>query len=271
MVLPVEQVIRPTTCRLRIGDLWQHRPVLRVLAVRDFKVKFKQSVIGPVWLLIQPTALLAGFVVGFSNVVDVDTGVPYSLFVLVALSAWIFFSISFNMGAASLITNWALVRRTPCPRVTLPLASLLTNLPALAIPSAAALVVAAANDELSLRALLLPVAIAWLLVLTGATVLLFAGVAARYRDVVPGVPFILQIGIFAAPIGYSLDQLSGTVAALVSFNPLTGIIETLRWMMLDSYSLPADTVLIGMASTGLIAVVAWQLFGRLEVAMADFI
>jgi lipopolysaccharide transport system permease protein len=271
MVLPVERVIRPTARRLRIADLWQHSPVLRVLAVRDFKVKFKQSLIGPLWLVIQPTALLAAFVVGFSNVVDVHAGVPYALFVLVALSAWIFFSISFNMGAAAFITNNVLVRRTPCPRVTLPLAGLLTNLPALAIPSAAALVVSAANDELSLRALLLPVAFAWLLVVTGSAVLLFAGVAARYRDVVPAVPFVLQIGIFAAPIGYSLDQLSGTVSTLISLNPLTGIIETLRWMMLDSYGLPADAVLIGLASTAVIAAVAWQLFGRLEVAIADFV
>ena len=79
----------------------------RVLAVRDFKVKFKQALIGPLWLVIQPIALLVAFAIGFGNVVDVETGVPYSLFVLVAITAWTYFSITFNMGVAVFVTNIA--------------------------------------------------------------------------------------------------------------------------------------------------------------------
>ena len=243
----------------------------RVLAVRDFKVKFKQSLIGPLWLVIQPIALLVAFAIGFGNVVDIETGVPYPLFVLVAITAWTYFSISFNMGVGVFVTNLELVRRTACPRLSFPLATLLTNLPALIVPGLAALILSAALGELSPRALLLPLGLAWLFVLTGAVVLLFAGVGARYRDVIPVVPFVLQVGLFITPIGYALDDLGAAARALVTLNPLSGLVESLRWMMLESQPLAPDVVLIGLGSTGVLLAVAWWLFGRIEITMADFI
>ena len=243
----------------------------RVLAVRDFKVKFKQALIGPLWLVIQPIALLGAFAIGFGNVVDVETGVPYSLFVLVAITAWTYFSITFNMGVGVFATNLELVRRTACPRLSFPLAALLTNLPALIVPGVAALTLAAALGEISPRVLLLPFGLAWLFVLTGAVVLLLAGVAARYRDAIPVVPFVLQVGLFVTPIGYALDDLGSAARAVVSLNPLSGVVELMRWMILESHLLDLEVVLVGLGSTTVLLAGAWWLFGRIEVTMADFI
>jgi lipopolysaccharide transport system permease protein len=271
LVHPVERVLQPAARRVRIRHIWEDAPVTRVLAVRDFKVKFKQTLIGPLWLVIQPIALLVAFAIGFGSVVDVEAGVPYPLFVLVAITAWTYFSITFNMGVAVFVTNFELVRRTACPRLSFPLAALLTNLPALIVPGVAALTLAAALGEISPRVLLLPLALAWLFLLTGAVVLLFGGTAARYRDAIPVVPFLMQVGLFITPIGYALDDLSAAARTLVALNPLSGVVELMRWMILESHVLDLEVVLVGLGSTSVLVAAAWWLFGRIEVTMADFI
>jgi lipopolysaccharide transport system permease protein len=271
LVHPVERVLRPVERRVRLRHIWENAPVTRVIAVRDFKVKFKQALIGPLWLVIQPIALLVAFAIGFGNVVDVETGVPYPLFVLVAITAWTYFSVTFNMGVAVFVTNLQLVRRTACPRLSFPLATLLTNLPALIVPGVAALILAAALGEISPRVLLLPLGLAWLFALTGAVVLMFAAVGARFRDAIPVIPFVLQVGLFITPIGYALDDLGAAARAVVTLNPLSGVVELMRWMVLDSHVLDLAPVVVGLGSTSVLIAAAWWLFGRIEATMADFI
>ena len=107
--------------------------------------------------------------------------------------------------------------------------------------------------------------------LTGAVVLMFAGVGARFRDAIPVVPFVLQVGLFITPIGYALDDLGSAARAVVTLNPLSGVVELMRWMILDSHVLDLEVVLVGLGSTGVLIAAAWWLFGRIEVTMADFI
>src|SRR3954454_13537402 len=115
--LPTERVIVPVKRRLRLRDLIREAAVIRVLAARDFKVKYKQSALGPAWLVFQPMALLLAFFVAFRNLTNIESsGVPYLLFTLVGLTVWSFFQAAMTIGAASIITNVAFVRYTPCPR-----------------------------------------------------------------------------------------------------------------------------------------------------------
>src|SRR5215207_3304777 len=102
--------IRPTKRRVKLADFYRDAPVIQVLAARDFKVKYKQSLLGPLWLVFQPLALLAPFLVAFRGLADVQAGVPYTVFALVGLTVWSFFQASMIMGSASLITNIMLVR-----------------------------------------------------------------------------------------------------------------------------------------------------------------
>jgi len=120
--------IQPTKARIRLADLYPDLPVIRVLAARDFKVKYKQSLLGPLWLVFQPLALLAPFLVAFRGLADVQAGVPYTVFALVGLSGWTFFQASMTIGAASLVSNVTLVRYTPCPRLAFPVAGILASL-----------------------------------------------------------------------------------------------------------------------------------------------
>jgi lipopolysaccharide transport system permease protein len=267
---PGEHVIAPARRRLKIRDIPRQSAVIRVLATRDFKVKYKQSMLGPLWLLFQPVALLLAFIVAFRGLGNVRTsGVPYAVFSLVGLSAWAFFQASMTIGSASILTNANFVRYTPCPRSAFPVAAIIASLPSFAITAAGAIIGAAATGHLSVRVLLLPFALVWLLVLTGGAVAVTASAAVRYRDVISALPFLLQIGVFFAPVGYSIAGLSPFMHRVVEVNPLTGLIEAMRWMMLTEYRPPIGAIAIGLAITGVVSVTGWRLFARLETTMAD--
>jgi ABC-type polysaccharide/polyol phosphate export permease len=267
---PVEQVVKPAKRRLSLRDLVRDAPVVRVLAARDLKVKYKQAVLGPLWLVFQPLALLAGFLLAFKGLAGVQTsGVPYALFALVGLSVWSFFQAAMTIGTASLVTNINFIRYTPCPRPAFPLAAVIASLPAYAVTAGGAVVAAAAAGWLSPRVALLPLALAWLLLLTLGVVALASSMAVRFRDVNSALPFLLQVGVFFAPVGYSLAQLSPTVRAIVYLNPLTGIIEASRWMVLSGYQPSVGPILVSLGLTLVVAIAGWQLFTRRETVMAD--
>jgi lipopolysaccharide transport system permease protein len=264
------RLIVPAKRRLRLRDLPAQLPVIRVVAARDYKVKYKQSLLGPLWLFIQPVALLGALVIAFNRVTTVSTGgVPYVLFALVGLAVWAFFQASAHMGTASLITNYQLVRRTPCPRFAFPLSAAIASLPSLAIPAVTALVVAGVGGHLSPRALLLPLGVVWLFVFTVGVVAITSSLAVQFRDIISALPFLLQVGVFVAPVGYSTAHLSSGIKLLISLNPLTGIIETWRWMILRGEAVATLPLVLSLVLTAAVAVFGWLLFARLEVSMAD--
>src|SRR3954447_8775731 len=134
------RIVKPVKRRLKLPDVWRGAQGVRVIAARDFKVRYKQSVLGPIWLLFQPLALLIAFFITFRNLANVQPGIPYSVFALVGLSAWAFFQASMTIGTASLIGNITLIRFTPCPRFAFPIAGLIASLPAFAVTMVAAIV-----------------------------------------------------------------------------------------------------------------------------------
>src|SRR3954453_22610455 len=141
-----EILITPVRHRISVRDLTGNAGPMRVLVSRDLKVKYKQSVLGPIWLVFQPFALLVAFVIGFHSVGHVETeGVPYALFALTGLSIWGYFSSASTTGAMSLIGNTNLVRYTACPRLPLTVATLLAAVPAFLVPAGAAIVAALAD------------------------------------------------------------------------------------------------------------------------------
>jgi lipopolysaccharide transport system permease protein len=261
--------IEAVKTRVRPRDLLRDLAVIRVLAARDFKVKYKQSLLGPLWLFFQPLALMAAFLVAFRGLADVQSGVPYVVFALVGLTAWAFFQASMTIGTASLISNITLVRFTPCPRFAFPLAAVIASLPSLAVTGLAALIAAAVTGTLSPRVLLLPLAAIWLFLLTCGVVALVASFTVRYRDTLSAMPFLLQVGLFLAPIGYPLSELGSTVRALVDLNPLTGLVEGWRWMVISGYVPSFEPIAISLVETSLLVTIGWFVFSRLETTMAD--
>jgi ABC-type polysaccharide/polyol phosphate export permease len=191
------------------------------------------------------------------------------LFALVGLSAWSFFQAAMTIGTSSVITNTSFVRYTPCPRPAFPLAASLASLPSFVVVALAAIVGAVATGHLSPRVVLLPVGLLWLLVLTVGVVAITSALAVRYRDVISALPFLLQIGVFVVPVGYSLTGLSPVVRHIVELNPLTGLIECWRWIILSGYGPRLAPIIISIALTGALAVLGWFVFSRIETTMAD--
>lgn len=272
-MVPLPEVrIEPVRSRLRLRDIIGNAEVIRVLAIRDLKARYKQSLLGPIWIGFQPLALLAAYVIGFHAVGNVDTdGVPYAVFALAGVTIWAYFQAAMIAGTASIIGNGALVMKTACPRYAFPLASLLAALPSFLVPFCASLITALIAGRASVRWLLLPLPALWLLLITTGTVAISSAITVRFRDMVSALPFLLQVGAFVVPVGYPVTTLSPTLRIIESLNPLTGTIEAWRWVILDTNSayMPAIYLAVGI---GLVVIAAgWRVFGRAEVKMADVI
>ncbi len=269
--LPVTR-IEPAKSRLRLREVITAWPVVKVIAVRDLKARYKQSLLGPLWILFQPLALLAGFIVGFRGVTHVTTGgVPYALFALAGVTMWSFFQAGMIAGTSSILSNGALVRKTACPRFAFPIAALLAVLPSFLLPCLAAMTWSVVSGRASLRYLLLPVVVLWLLATIAGIVAISSAVSVRFRDLVSALPFLLQVGAFLVPVGYPVSTLGHGLRLLVSLNPLTGVIEAWRWVVLDTNGIYLPSIYISLALVGVLVAFGWRVFARFEVKMADVI
>jgi lipopolysaccharide transport system permease protein len=132
-------------------------------------------------------------------------------------------------------------------------------------------VAAVVTGTLSPRVLLMPIGVVWLALLTLGAVAMASSVTVRYRDVLSVMPFLLQLGVFLAPVGYPLRQLGSTARTIVELNPMTGLIETWRWMIVADYPKPGWPATYSALMTILIAAAGWRIFTRLETTMGDVI
>ena len=260
----------PVRRRVRLGDIWTTRRVGWMLGWRDMKTKYKQSALGPLWLVLQPLGMLAAITIAFSKVTSVDTGeVPYVVFALVGLAVWTYVQMAITVAPQTLPSNQQVVRRSPCPRVAFVTGTLISVLPPLAVVLAASIVAAAISGSLPVEALALPLLIVWLIVLMGGFTLLVTALGGRFRDAVALAPLVVQAGIFLTPVGYPLDA-AGSFAKVLAFNPVSGVIEGWRWSLLG---IAPDGFAIGvaLAETVAIALLGWYVFGRMETRFSDYV
>jgi lipopolysaccharide transport system permease protein len=269
---PDLRVYRPVSHRLRVREIWTTREVARMIGLRDIKVKYKQAALGPLWLLIAPLGMLAAMGIAFSGVTSVNTGgVPYVLFTLVGLVVWTYIQLSLSVGAQAVVGNSPLVRRSAMPRIALVTGTLLGNLPPVAVMLALTLVGTLAARGLPLQIVLLPVVAVWAVVFTLALTMLVAAVAARFRDTVAVMPLLVQAGIFVTPVGYPIEGAPRNIKLLLSLNPVSGIIESWRWVILGSADTSLAVIGVALGATVLLCVFGWYVFSRLEVTFADVV
>jgi ABC-type polysaccharide/polyol phosphate export permease len=269
---PEIHVIAPAKRRVKLRDIVTSWPVARSIAVRDFKAQYKQAALGPIWLVVQPLAVLAAFTVVFDSVAQVDTsGIPYGLFALVGVTVWTFVSAVLAFGTRSQLANKRLIMYVDCPRIAFPTSTIVSSLPVLGVPLALTLIsIPLMGEQLTLNALALPVAVAWLLVLVWGMTLGLSAANVRFRDINSVVPFLLQGGLFLTPLAYPLSAVPENLALALSFNPFTGVVEFWRWTLLGA-ELDGSAVGIGLAVTAVVLVAGWRVFTRMEVRFADLI
>jgi lipopolysaccharide transport system permease protein len=270
LIEPTMRVSVPMRRRVRLRDMWTSLPVGWMLGWRDMKAKYKQSALGPLWLVLQPLGMLAAITIAFSKVTSVDTGnVPYVVFALVGLAVWTYVQMTITVAPGTLQANQQVVRRSPCPRVAFVTGTLISVLPPLAVVLAASIVGAAISGSLPIEALALPLLVAWLVVLMWGFTLLVTALGGRFRDAVALAPLVVQSGIFLTPVGYPLAA-AGSFAKVLAFNPVSGVIEGWRWSLLG---IAPDGFAIGVAlgETVVMALAGWYVFGRMETRFSDYV
>lgn len=269
----VEDVVRvtvPVRRRVRLGDIWRSLPVGWMLGRRDVKIKYKQSVLGPLWLVLQPVGMLLAVTIAFTKATTVNTGgVPYVVFALVGLAVWTYVQMTITVAPQVLPSNWQVVRRSPCPRVAFVTGTLISVLPPFAVVLVASVAAAAISGHLGVEALAMPVLIVWLVALMWGFTLLVTSIGGRFRDAVALAPVLVQAGFFFTPVAYPLNSVS-SFSKVLAFNPASGVIEAWRWSLLG---LAPDgfAIAVGLAETVALALLGWYVFGRMETRFSDYV
>jgi ABC-type polysaccharide/polyol phosphate export permease len=270
LVEDTKRVTVPMRRRIRLHDVWTSLPVGWMLGRRDIKIKYKQSALGPLWLVLQPLGMLAAITLAFSKVTNVDTGdVPYVVFALVGLSVWTYVQMAITVAPQVLPSNFQVVRRSPCPRLAFVTGTLISVVPPLAVVFAASVAAAAISGSLGIEVLALPIMVVWLVVLMWGFTLLVTALGGRFRDAVAVAPVIVQAGIFLTPVGYPLDA-AGSFAKVLAFNPASGVIEGWRWSLLG-IAPDGFAIAVALAETVAVTLLGWYVFGRMETRFSDYV
>lgn len=263
---------RPIRLGRVLRELWQGRGLARALAERELRARYKQTFLGFAWAIITPVALMLVFNVFFEKVADVDTnGAPYLLFSYLGLLPWTFFSTSVSSGGVSLVTNMGLLNKVYCPREVFPISSILVAAVDTSIATAV-LGVLFATTQYAPRAeaVWVPVLLAVQFGFTLGFVLVVSIVTVYLRDLRQSIPFVLQLGLFATPIGFGLEEIPGSLRPIYSFvNPLVPVIDGYRRTIL--FGQPPEWGLLGLGalSSLLLLVGGYFFFKRLETGVAD--
>jgi lipopolysaccharide transport system permease protein len=258
---------------LDLRELWRFRELVYFLALRDVKVRYRQTALGVAWVLLQPLLAMAIFSIVFGQGGRASAqGVPYALFVLAGLVPWLYFANATSGASGSVVGNTQLISKVYFPRLAIPLAAVLANLVDLGIGlllELVALVIAGVPFGAHLLAVPALVLLEVLAAL-GVSVWLSA-LDVQYRDVRYAVPFLMQVWFFATPVVYALGDLGERWRPLLGLNPMSGIIEAFRWALLGSGELALGPLAWSAASVVALLGTGLLYFRRMERTFADVI
>ena len=272
--VPPMTVIEPSSGwrALDLRELWRFRELVFFLALRDVKVRYKQTALGIAWVLLQPLLAMGIFSIVFGSRGLTTAGVPYALFVVSGLVPWFYFSNATSGASGSIVSNTQLISKVYFPRLTIPLAAIVANLVDLGIGLLLELVlVIAFGAPLGPHLLAIPVLVG-LIILTAVGVSVWlAALDVQYRDVRYAVPFFMQVWLFASPVIYAVADVPERWQPLIAVNPMTGVIEGFRWALLGAGD-PPLAPLAGSTVTVLVLLTTGLLyFRRMERTFADVI
>jgi lipopolysaccharide transport system permease protein len=230
---------------INAGELWANRELLLFLVWRDIKVQYAQTALGAAWAVVQPLMTMLIFTLVFGRLAKIPSdGVPYSVFTLAALIPWMYFSNAFSAASASLVNSSNLITKVYFPRLIIPIVSVLSGLVNLAVSCVVlAVMMIWYHVTPSLIAIPMIPALLLLMILTATGVgCWLAAVYIQYRDVRQIVPFIVQIWMYISPVVYPLSLVPERYRTLYALNPMAGIIQTFRVVLLRTGEIPWGTL-----------------------------
>ena len=232
--LPVTQIQSSTPSTLGLKELWDYRELLYFLVWRDVKVRYKQTVIGAAWTVIQPLLTIVIFTLVFQHFAKLPSdGIPYPLFSFTGLLPWNYFAKALNNGINSVVGSANLITKVYFPRLILPISAILSGLIDFGISFLCLLGMMIWYGLMPGWGVLALPLFLLLAVLTALSVgLWLAVINVRYRDVGQAIPFLIQLWLFVSPVAYPLSVVPEKWRVLYSLNPMTGVIEGFRWALL---------------------------------------
>ncbi len=263
---------RESWWRVDLGELWRYREVIWFLVWRDFKVRYRQTLLGVAWALIQPLLTVTIFTLLFARFAGVSSGgTPYPLFALAGFVPWAFFSYGVGAATGCMLNNQDLVKRIYFPRLAIPLAAIFSGLTDMAI----GLMLLAAflfwfAQPLGPNALMMLLFVVQGVAATVGVGLILSAANARFRDIGHAVPFALQIGLLATPIGYASTSVPEQWQLVYHLNPMAGVIDGVRWALFGT-PLGIETWLVSLGMTVLALVGGALYFHRNERMLADIL
>jgi lipopolysaccharide transport system permease protein len=254
-------------------ELWTYRELLYFFVLRDIKVRYRQTILGALWAIIQPLALAVAFWLVFKKIAGVDTGgVPYPLFAYTALVPWTLFSQSLTHGSISLVGGAAMISKVYFPRMIVPLAAAASFLLDFVIGLAIlAIAIVYYGRTPSAAIVLLPLFALMAFLCAFSIVLWLSALNVRYRDIRYAVPFLLQLLLFASPLGYSTRNVEGIGKWAFALNPVTGIAEGFRWAALGVPRPSLIYLIVPTVGTAVLLVSGLLYFRKTERTFADIV
>jgi lipopolysaccharide transport system permease protein len=267
-------LLRPEAAgvQLNLADLWAYRELLYFLTWRDIKVRYKQTLMGVAWVVIQPFLTMVIFTLVFTRFVKLDEGaIPYPLFAYAGLLLWTFFSVSITSGTNSLISNTSLVTKVYFPRAFIPAAAVGAGLVDLSVGAVPLLGLALYyRVHVTWGLLLLPFFVLLAALLALSVGLVAAALTVRYRDLRHALPFLLQLWMFASPVLYPAQLVGPEWRWALAANPMTGVLEGFR-AALAGTGFDWALVAVPAVAAPVLVCAAFYVFRRLEDTFADVI
>lgn len=258
---------------LNVRELIKYRQLLYFFAWRDIKIRYKQTIMGASWAILQPLFTMAVFSIFFGRLAKVPSdGIPYPIFSYAALVPWTFFANSVTLGANTLVMGSNMVKKIYFPRITMPIATVLAGVVDFVLAFIVLIGMMAYYGFVPTANLIwLPLFLFLALISALGAVLWLSALNVQFRDVRYATPFLIQAWLFLTPIAYSSSLLEGPAKTVYGLNPMAGVVDGFRWALLGSGSPPGPMVLVSSIAALVVLTTGAYYFRKMESRFADII
>jgi lipopolysaccharide transport system permease protein len=258
---------------LKLKELWEYRELIYFMAWRDIKVRYKQTVLGAAWAIIQPFFTMVVFSIFFGKLARVPSdGLPYPIFAYAALVPWTFFANGLNMASNSLVGSANLIKKVYFPRLMVPISGVISGVVDFVLAFAVLLGMMLFYGILpTVNILWLPLFVLLIFITALGVGFWLSALNVQFRDVRYTVPFLTQFWLFATPIAYPSSLLSEPWRTLYGINPMVGVVEGFRWALLGADTAPAPIIVVSALVALAILVGGAFYFKRMEKTFADIV
>jgi lipopolysaccharide transport system permease protein len=256
---------------LRLADVWEYRELLYFFVWRDMKVRYKQTIIGVVWVVLQPLLTMGVFTIFFGRLAKLPSeGLPYPIFYFAALVPWAYFSMSLTSCTNVLVANQHVITKVYFPRLVLPFAAVCTGLLDLGIGFVVMMIITLAYGyRPGFAVLLIPLFVLFAQMTALAVGLWTCALNALYRDMAAIVPFVIQFLMLASPVAYSSTLVPPRWRALYHLNPMANVIDGFRWGVTGRGHGPGAMAFVAAGMVALVLIGGLMFFQRVEGTVVD--